>query len=205
MMHVKRFSLGPLKSNCYIVYEDKKAFVVDPGYPSQDVLDFIVNHQLNVEFIYITHGHPDHIGGIEFLNDYLNVPVYAPHNDQWWIEIYGPSAQINAKITTWIKEPFTFSFQGSSFYVYDTPGHSEGGTVLYLQDAQMLFSGDTLFYQTVGRTDIPHANQVDLVHSIHKMYDLFPDQTTVYPGHGRETSIGHEKKYNQFVRKSAEA
>lgn len=200
-MQIKRFSLGPLKSNCYIVYDDTNAFIVDPGYPSQAVLDFIIKKQLQVDFIYITHGHPDHVGGIAFINERLHVPVYAPIKDQWWIDVYGPTAGIHAKITSWIREPMVFSFKGYGFQVYDTPGHSKGGTVLYNPSHHILFSGDTLFFETVGRTDIPHADQLELVQSIQKIYELFPDQTIVYPGHGRETTIEHEKTYNQFVRK----
>ncbi len=202
-MQIKRFPLGNLKSNCFIVHNNQKAYIVDPGYESQDVLDFINDNQLDVSFIYITHGHPDHIGGINFLNQFLNVPVYAPLKDQWWIDVYGPSQNINATVTNYIKEPFDISFNGEALKVYDTPGHSEGGTVLYSKTHRYLFTGDTLFFETVGRTDIPHADKDVLVQSIKRMYDLFPEDTVVYPGHGKETSIGHEQTHNPFVRKGA--
>lgn len=201
-MKIQTFRLGELNVNCYIVYENHKAFIVDPGYESQAILDFITNHQLDVSFIYITHGHPDHIGGIDFINQHLNVDVYAPIKDQWWIETYAKANGITATITKWIKEPFVIDFNGSQWHVYDTPGHSEGGTVLYHEPSHTVFAGDTLFYQTVGRTDIPYANKDVLVHSIRKMYQLFSDEVIVYPGHGRTTSIGHEKQFNPFVRKS---
>ncbi len=202
-MHIKRFPLGALKSNCYIVHNDKEAYIVDPGYASQDVIAFIKQHNLTVSFIYITHGHPDHIGGINMINAYLNVPVYAPIKDQWWIETYGPSQGITATITTYIKEPFKIPFANDLLAIYDVPGHSKGGTIIYSPSDQYLFSGDTLFYETVGRTDIPHADQAELVRSIKRMYDLFPNETTVYPGHGRSTTIKHEKECNAFVKKDA--
>lgn len=202
-MHIKKFTLGPLKSNCYIVYHQKNAYILDPGYESQDVLDFILDNQLHIQFIYLTHGHPDHIGGVDFLNKTLSVPVYAPLKDKWWIDVYAPSQGITATITDYIQEPFSIPFIDESLHIYDVPGHSEGGTVIYSKAHQYLFSGDTLFFQTVGRTDIPHADPDKLTKSIQKMYTLFPKDTMVYPGHGKETSIGHEQLHNPFVRKSA--
>ncbi len=202
-MQIQKFTLGALRSNCYVIHNDKIAYILDPGYDSQEVLDFIKEKQLDVQFIYITHGHPDHIGGIDYLNKVLNVPVYAPEKDRWWIDVYGPSKGITATITNWIQEPYEIPFNGESLQVYDTPGHSEGGTVIYSELDRYLFSGDTLFFETVGRTDIPYANKDILSTAIKRMYDIFPDDTKVYPGHGRETSIGHEKNNNPFIRKSA--
>lgn len=203
-MNIKRFTLGDLRVNCYVVYKDKKAYIIDPGYASQEVIDFIKENQLEVQFIYITHGHPDHIGGIDFTNKHFNVAVYAPIKDKWWIKTYGPSKGLNATITDWVSEPFTIDFLDVTLQIYETPGHSEGSTVIYDEENKYLFAGDTLFFETVGRTDIPYADKDVLVSSVKRMYDSFPNDTVVYPGHGKETTIGHESQFNYFVKKSTQ-
>lgn len=198
-MEVLRFTLGSLRSNCYIVIEDKQAFIVDPGYESDDVIKYIQKHHLNIEGIYITHGHPDHVGGVKQMKEVFNVLVYAPLKDKIWM---GKSTynQIGYEIPVdvWVKEGDTISFLSHTWTVYETPGHSEGGTVLHYD--HILFTGDTLFFESVGRTDIPLSNYHHLVASIKKMYRLFDEDTIVYPGHGKSSEIGHEKRFNPFIR-----
>ena len=200
-MDIKRFTLGELRVNCYVVHDKEHAYIVDPGYASQDVINYIKENGLNVQFIYITHGHPDHIGGVDFTNQIFNVPVYAPLKDQWWIQTYAPSKDMHVTVTHWISEPFTLTFANHSLSVYDTPGHSEGSTVLHDEANRYLFAGDTLFFETIGRTDIPFADKNVLIDAIKRIYELFPDETVVYPGHGKDTTISHEKNHNPFIRK----
>ena len=198
-MEIMRFSLGNLKSNCYILSEADKAIIIDPGYESDDVIRYIKKQNFSVEAIYITHGHFDHVGGVKQLKDLISCMVYAPIKDKIWM---GKSSynQLGYEIPVdvWVKDLDTFEAIGLTFTVYETPGHSEGSTVLSVD--HILFSGDTLFYQSIGRTDIPLSDPQAIYRSVKRMYQLFEEDIMVYPGHGRTTDIGHEKKFNPFVR-----
>lgn len=198
-MQIKRFSLGVLKSNCYVVSNHGHAIIIDPGYESLEVIDYIQNENLIVDLIYITHGHHDHVGGVKQMKNHFEVNVYAPIKD---IEFMGdfPLNRFGYAIPVdvWVKEGDSFHAIDKTFTIYEAPGHSEGGTLLHVDE--MLFTGDTLFYQSIGRTDIPRANSEVLYHTIKKIYQIFPPETIIYPGHGRHSTIGHEQKFNPFVR-----
>ncbi len=200
-MQIQKYRLGNLRSNCYIVYNKTNAFVVDPGAENEIVSKFLDDKNLSLDFIYITHGHYDHVRGVRQLKDlYPKAIVYAPKNDKYWLteffeEIYGYTVPVDS----YIDEPFSLDWQDQSIKCYATPGHSLGGMTLHLEKLHILFTGDTLFYETIGRTDIPESDYATLILSIKKIYKLFPDETVVYPGHGKSSMIGHEKKYNPFV------
>jgi len=198
-MEIKRFILSNYRSNCYIVYENEKAFVIDPGFESSDVINFIENNNLKLEGIYLTHGHIDHVGGVKQIKDMTGVTVYAPIKDKIWLE-NSPYNRLGyvIPVDVWVKDLDVLNFLDQEFTVYETPGHSEGGTVLYSN--QVLFSGDTLFFETIGRTDIPFASFSVIEESLKRIFKLFDDHTSVYPGHGRPTTIGHEKQFNPFVK-----
>jgi len=198
-MEIKIFTLGDLRSKCYILYEDGLALIIDPGYNSQDVLSFLDEKRLIVTKIYLTHGHPDHVGGVKQIKEIYDCKVYAPKKDAIWMNhsVYNRIGY-EIPVDVWVRDLDMISFIGRTFTVYETPGHSEGSTVLYTDG--ILFSGDTLFFQSVGRTDIPFASSPSIYQSVKRMYSLFADDVLVYPGHGRETTIGHEKKFNPFVK-----
>ncbi|TNF08900.1 MAG: MBL fold metallo-hydrolase [Bacillota bacterium] len=200
VMKLKIFTLGEIRSKCYILYEEGLAFVIDPGYESDEVLSFLDEEKLIVVKIYLTHGHPDHVGGVKRIKDIYDAVVYAPEKDKIWLKmsVYNRIGY-EIPVDVWVKDLDMISFIGQEFVVYETPGHSMGSTVLYGQD--LLFSGDTLFFQSIGRTDIPLADSQALYKSVKRIYQLFTDETVVYPGHGKPTTIGHEKEFNPFVRK----
>lgn len=198
-MEIIRFQLGSLRSNCYIISEENRALIIDPGYESDEVLKYIKKNELKIEAVYLTHGHPDHVGGVKQIKDLFECVVYAPHKDRIWM---GKSSynQIGYEIPVdvWVHDLETFEALGHVFTIYETPGHSEGSTVLHVNN--IVFSGDTLFFQSIGRTDIPLSDPQVIYQSIKRMYQLFDEDTLVYPGHGKPTDIGHEKKFNPFVR-----
>ena len=198
-MEIIRFQLGSLRSNCYIISEENRALIIDPGYESDEVLKYIKKNELKIEAVYLTHGHPDHVGGVKQIKDLFECVVYAPHKDRIWM---GKSSynQIGYEIPVdvWVHDLETFEALGHLFTIYETPGHSEGSTVLHVNN--IVFSGDTLFFQSIGRTDIPLSDPQVIYQSIKRMYQLFDEDTLVYPGHGKPTDIGHEKKFNPFVR-----
>ena len=198
-MEIMKFSLGSLQSNCYIIHKNKRAFIIDPGFESTDVIDFIKTNELIVKAIYLTHGHFDHVGGVKQLKQSFDLLVYAPMKDKSWFT-QGPYNNFGYDIPVdkWVKNLDELIFLDEKFIVYETPGHSAGSTVLHYDS--VLFSGDTLFFQSIGRTDIPFGNREEIYHSVKKIYSIFPDETIVYPGHGRATTIIHEKLNNPFVR-----
>lgn len=199
MMDIMKFVLGDYRSNCYIVSENGKALIIDPGYESDEVINYIKNSQLTIQGIYLTHGHVDHVGGVKQLKELFKTTVYAPKKDEIWFHV-GPYNRWGYEIPVdvWVNDMDQIQFLDQIFTVYETPGHSPGSTIL-LTD-KTLFSGDTLFFQSIGRTDIPFSDSMTIYQSVKRIYNLLSDDVAVYPGHGKPTTIGHEKKFNPFVR-----
>lgn len=207
-MKVERFLLGPVGTNCYIsVNEETKAcFIVDPAACPPEFTGYLKNKEYKVEAVFLTHGHFDHIMGLDELLKEYPVPVYAYEAERQLLE----SAQLNASLSMYGR---SYTFSGAQ-YVTDgqmisaaetsaevifTPGHTAGGCCYYLADEGILFSGDTLFCTSIGRTDLPTGSGSQLIRSIRERLFILPDETKVYPGHMDETTIGYEKKYNPFL------
>ena len=189
MLHCKAFVCNPYAQNTYVVHKDgqNSCFIVDAGIYSPDeeraLTDYIRQQQLTVEAILITHTHPDHICGLERLQTlYPDATIYKFTPD---------SFPANNKLI--------LGFTCTKVQVLHTPGHKEDCLCYYLPDEGVLFSGDTLFYGSVGRTDLPGGNYNTLIASLHELMKL-PADTKVYPGHGEPTTIAHEQRYNPFVR-----
>ncbi len=200
-MKLATFVLGKYQSNCYLLYKNYKAMIIDPGYPEKDLIDYLEKYGLILDIIYITHGHSDHVGGVNFLKKrYPNAVVYAPKKDFYWYskdshkEIFE-----DIIVDRYVKENDIVYFGEKAFRVIETPGHSYGSSCLYYDN--VLFSGDTLFYLSVGRTDLYLGSQTDLIKSIKNKLFILPKNTVVYPGHGRKTTIIHEINNNPFVGK----
>ncbi len=206
-MKIKRFVLGMYQENCYLVWHDqtKKGFLVDPGTYSEAITDFIKENNIELECIVLTHAHGDHIGGLERFMSEFNAPVYihekeAPilkdANKNESLGIVGYKIEIDADRL--LKDGEELEIGGIPIKILHTPGHTPGGMCIYV--GSYLISGDTLFAESIGRTDFRYSSTDDLINAVkNKLYSL-PDDTIVLPGHGLETSIGHEKKRNPFVR-----
>ncbi len=201
------FCLGAVGTNTYIVYRDKKTVIIDPADNGEGIFDAVSEEGLSIEAVLITHAHFDHILGLEGLLSKKSVPVYAPLADK---ELFSDadrnqSAVFNRPCTVsadfWLEDGEAFTAGDISFTMIHTPGHTPGSSCYYIDngDEPLLFSGDTLFQASVGRTDLPGGNSEALKQSVMKLYDMLPENTHVYPGHGESTWLGFEKKYNPYV------
>ncbi len=208
-LRVESFSLGPLQTNAYLLINaaGNRAVVIDPGMNPSRLVKRIAELELEVEAILLTHAHFDHMGGLEEVRQAAGCPVYLHDLEADWLTDArkNGSARWSDVTPPIVAEPAehaldegqTLELIGLSFRVMHTPGHSPG-SVSFLYDTH-LFSGDVLFRQSVGRTDLPGGRDVDLHHSIaNKLYKL-PSDVTVYPGHGPRTTIGYEKANNPYV------
>lgn len=206
-MVIKTFIAGMMQTNCYIVSneETKECFLVDPAVCTPDMVSYIKENGLKLQAILLTHGHFDHILGItEFLREF-EVPVYAYEAEKELLE----DAEKNLssaygmfyifKDAEYLKDGQVLEIAGMKIKVIYTPGHTIGGCCYYLEDEKVLFSGDTLFYTSIGRTDFETGSYNKLVNSVRLKLFRLPEEVKVYPGHMSETTIGYEKKYNPFL------
>lgn len=207
-MKIENFVLGPVGTNCYIVINEgtKECFLVDMAACPPELVSHIKNSGLTVKAVLLTHGHFDHIMGLDRFLEEFPAPVYACAAEKELLE----SPQLNSS-SGMLGQPYTFhgaqyvkdgdllEIAGMKIQVIQTPGHTIGGCCYYIADEQTLFSGDTLFRASIGRTDLPTGSMGALVRSVTEKILVLPDETRVYPGHMEETTVGYEKKYNPFL------
>ena len=217
---------GPIETNCYFIYgiKSKEAALIDPGGPVDTLITFIKENGLDLKYIFVTHGHVDHVFGIPDIKGLFPKAKMCMHKDEyrdlftqyeWALNNYGQGWIDNAKSNPETKALIDFDMESlgrPDIFIEDnqafrlgfieiktihSPGHSPGGVCYYA--GNILFSGDVLFYRTVGRTDTQNGSREDQIKSVRKLYELFPDSTIVYPGHGQFTDIGSEKKENKRI------
>lgn len=206
-MKVEKFVTGIISTNCYLVINEdtKQAVIIDPAACPSYLMSHIKSEGLKIEAILLTHGHFDHIMGIDGFLSEFDVPVYVHEEDADAMEdpVLNQSSTYTSGYTfgkaLYLRDRQTLELAGYTFQVIHTPGHTKGGCCYYVASENVLFSGDTLFQNSVGRTDFVNSSTSDLVHSVREKLFLLPDDTMVYPGHMGETKIGHEKKYNPYV------
>lgn len=189
MVEVKRFIVGFLQTNCYLVYSDspKTGFLIDPGVFDRKILNFIRKNNIRVKNIINTHGHPDHTGG----NEGFGCPVLIHASDRDFLREGFKNSVIFLKDKDIVEEG------DIRFEVIHTPGHTPGSISLKLGDK--IFTGDTLFLEGIGRTDFPYGNEGDLRNSIKNRLMTFKDEIEIFPGHGAGSTIGHERANNPYL------
>jgi glyoxylase-like metal-dependent hydrolase (beta-lactamase superfamily II) len=201
--------VGMLACNCSIVGDETtgEAVVIDPGDEVDRVLEVLAQHKLRVKYIVATHAHIDHVGGLEQLKRATGAAVLMHAGDlplyqhlavqAEWLGVPPPGL---VTVDQFLREGDTLRFGSHVLEVLHTPGHSPGSLSLHLPgEQQKIFSGDTLFQGSIGRTDLWGGSFEELLRSIHTRLLIFPDETPVFPGHGLSTTIGEERESNPFL------
>lgn len=198
--------VGAVQTNCYFLYNEdtKEGIIVDPGDEAHKILSYVRKKELKIQAILLTHGHFDHIMAVDEIKKSLEVPVYASEEEKELLQnpTLNLSVQIGKplmlEIDNYVTDGEIMEFMGEEVRCILTPGHTSGGMCYYFPRLGMLFSGDTLFQESVGRTDFPTGSMSTLIHSIREKLFVLAPATKVYPGHGLMTSIEEEKMYNPY-------
>jgi hydroxyacylglutathione hydrolase len=202
--------VGMLQCNCSIFGDEqtREAVVIDPGDEIESILEILEKHALRVKAIVITHAHIDHIGGAQKLKAVTGAPVYMNANDQplydtidmqaGWLGMPVPE---RTEIDVDAREGGKLTLGAAEFHVLHTPGHTQGSISLWLPAENKLVAGDTLFRDSIGRTDLPGGNTRQILQSIHDKLLPMEDFVVVIPGHGPNTTIGRERAQNPFLQK----
>ena len=205
-MKIKTFVLGVMQTNCYIVSNDENhCMIIDPGAQGKKVAKYLEENELVLDAILLTHGHFDHIGAVYYLYVKYHCPIYIHHEH---IEMV-TNSRLNL---SYLEKPFSLSapvtpasehmeISGFKICWFHLPGHCPGASMIYLEDENVIFSGDVLFNGSIGRFDFPNSSKYDTLTSIEKI-KTFNFDATLYPGHGPSSTLKSELLSNPYLQKS---
>jgi glyoxylase-like metal-dependent hydrolase (beta-lactamase superfamily II) len=213
-MIIDTIIMGDYQTNCYCVRKDKDTgtcLMIDPGLEPEPLILMLKQNDYTPVDIVLTHGHADHIGGVEAIRRHWPRVQVAIHEDDANM-LTSPAENLSLMAGSMVQarpadvlldsDETDYQAAGLQFKIIHTPGHSPGSICLYAAQEQILFVGDTLFAGSVGRSDFPGGSHEALIDSIKTKLLILPEPTQVYPGHGPETTLGNEKKFNPFLTQS---
>ena len=199
--------VGPIQTNCYFLYREdtKECLIIDPGYEADKIEAYVQKKQLHVAGILLTHGHFDHITAADEVRKKFQTKIYASGKEKELMAdprmnvsvMMGESVSLKADV--WLEDGQELEMLGETMRCILTPGHTGGGLCFYFPKACLLFSGDTLFQESVGRTDFPTGSSRELIRSVREKLLVLPEAVRVYPGHGLMTTIRDEQMFNPYA------
>ncbi len=212
MLKIQKFTFNPFQENTFLLWDaiSLEAMIIDPGCSNnneEEILNSFINEQkLSVQYLLNTHCHIDHILGNAFVKEKYNCKYFAPELDLPLLdnlisqaEMFGVKAKKSPLPDEFITEDLILKLGEIELTFLFTPGHTPGEYCIYSKSENVCFSGDVLFYESIGRTDLWGGDYDTLINSINNKLFILPEITRVFPGHGEETTIGHEKKNNPFL------
>ncbi len=208
MLKVDTYVLGAVSTNTYILSnsETKDAIIIDPADRASFIKKQIEDNNYNLKAIFLTHGHFDHITAVTFLREAFGVPVIASVHEKDILNNAGLNLssamggfELSIDADRYVKDNEELDYIGCPCKVIETPGHTQGSVCYYFEEEEILVSGDTLFRESMGRTDFPTGSVSMMKHSLKEVLAKLPDDIIVYPGHGEASTMGYEKMYNPFL------
>ncbi len=212
MFQIKLFEFSPIQENTYLLYNEfNDCIIIDPGCyfdeEKQTIKNFIKSNNLNAKYLINTHCHLDHVFGNKFVAEEFNLIPHIHPLEKKLLD-YAPTSGLMYNLPfdnysgelKYIEEGASIKLGTDELISLFTPGHSPGSLSFYCKKQSFVISGDVLFYQSIGRTDLPGGNLETLLTSIRKQLFVLPDETEVYSGHGQKTSVGEEKRSNPFLK-----
>lgn len=214
MMHIEKFECNMFQENCYIVSDEtNECVIVDCGAFYEEersaVVEYIKGNGLVPKHLIVTHAHIDHNFGNNTIYDNFNLKPEVFYKDQTLMEHLPEQAMAFIGLTykepvtpvgKYFEEDYIIRFGNHQFSVIPTPGHTPGSVMFYCKEEKVVFSGDTLFKLSIGRTDFQFGSYQDIIESLRRVVDILPDDTTVLTGHSEQTNIGFEKKHNPYIK-----
>lgn len=207
-MEVTVLTVGPVYTNCYIVNKENDStgcVVIDPGEDAEKIASYIRKKNLTCEGILLTHGHFDHITAVSELHSLVGGEIYAYEKEKELLAdpMLNSSAMVGYEVgieaDVWLRDGQMLEIAGMQFQVIHTPGHTTGGCCYYAESDKLLFSGDTIFMESIGRTDLPTGNSRELIDSVRNKVLTLPNDVTIYPGHGPKTTVVYEVANNPYA------